>query len=209
MEVFVPTPLTNWLIELARDYERYKTLLRRSQLAIRFNVSLKDFKKALETEAWKARSLFHVGDIQEIWLFILSNNQLMTTLLKTMDDMSRYQQLMFNKIEHLRMNVLPIFCLEYYVHKHQVSLETGYLHFFSNPAPPKKKKISKADIHTQERKSLQRGIKQAQTVLTRLKQARRKELALTFIDQEIQDPNFQQAARVAAEYEIACGTEPD
>jgi hypothetical protein len=208
MAAFVPTPLTNWLVELARDFERYRTLLRRSQLAIRFGVSLKDFKNALETEAWKPRSLFHSEDIKEIWLFILRNDQLMTTLLKTMDDMSRYQQLRFSKMEHLRTNVLPIFCLEYYIHKHQVSLETGYLHFFSNPAQPKKR-VVKVDVQSKERKSLQRGIKQAQTVLTRLKQARRKELALTFVDQRIQDPNFQKAARVAAEYEVVCGTEPD
>jgi hypothetical protein len=196
MAVSSPISLPNWLKEVTGDKEKYCGLLKLAQATGRYNVGVKDLKLALESESWKPKSLLYSGDIHEIWVFLIYNKALIPPCLELMTEMSAYQKGRYFRIEYLRENLLPMFCLEYYMIQHQVSRETAYNHLFGT-VKQKVKRVVPMDSQLQERKALQREVKVATARLKQLKAQRRQKEALSFVDEELRNVKFHQQARTA------------
>jgi hypothetical protein len=188
MSVSNTSPLTNWLIDVGSNQDKYCKLLELSQLHHRFGVSGKDFKMAMDSQIWKARSCLSPKEIETIWVFLLRQD-LFLTALQSLPNLTNYQRIKLTKVSTLTAYVLPIFCLDYYVRKHILSLEAGYVLFFSN-SDRKAKPSSKSSEETRQRRAFQRQILKHKTYLRDLQKERAKIENLDFIEKELQHPDL-------------------
>ena len=187
------SPLTNWLIDIGSDQDKYCKLLQLSQLHHRFGVSGKDFKLAMDTKSWRERSTLSSVEIDAIWLFLLRQD-LFITALESLPNLTNYQRIKLTKMSSLETYILPIFCLDYYVRKHILSLEVGYVSFFSNPAR-KGRPPSKMSEERRERRIFQRQILKHKTYLRELEKERAKARGVEFIEEHLQHPDLRRVVR--------------